>query len=79
VSAALWRAGAGEGTASDDDFQQAWSTVAEDSLVTAWNTAKAVGGQQGVNELALEVAAALGNTAVQVRSSRQCLQNWVEC
>jgi hypothetical protein len=66
VFSALWCAGAGEGTASDDDFQPAWSISAEDSLVTAWNAAKAVGGQQGISELALEVAAALGNTAVQV-------------
>lgn len=60
--------GAAEGATSDDDFQQAWTQVAEDSLVTAWNAAKAVDGQQGINQLALEVCEELGNTAVQVRS-----------
>lgn len=60
--------GAAEGATSDDDFQQAWTHVAEDSLVTAWNAAKAVDGQQGINQLALQVCEELGNTAVQVRS-----------
>lgn len=59
-------AGAGDGSASDDDFQQAWSTAAEDSLVAAWTAAKAAGGQASLDQLALDVCAALGNTAVQV-------------
>jgi hypothetical protein len=48
--------------------------VAEDSLVTAWAAAKAVGGQAGINQLALEVCEELGNTAVQVRArlGRMC-------
>lgn len=59
------------GDASDDDFQAHWSAAAEDALVAAWNAAKAVAGQQGVSQLAMDVCTALGNTAVQVGGARQ--------
>lgn len=64
-------AGAADGSASDDDFQQAWSQEAEDVLVAAWNSTKAVSGQQGLHELAVDVCKALGNTAVQVGCRQQ--------
>jgi hypothetical protein len=72
-------AGGGDGNASDDDFQQAWSSAAEDSLVAAWTAAKAAGGQASLEHLALEVCAALGNTAVQVGGCCDVRQSMCGC
>lgn len=66
IAVPLAGAGAAEGSASDDDFQAHWTAASEDGLVAAWNAAKAVTGQQGVSQLAVDVCAALGITAVQV-------------
>lgn len=59
-------AGAGDGTVSEDDFQQAWTHEAEDALVAAWTSAKAVGGQEGLQQLAVDVCAAQGTNSTQV-------------